>query len=141
MAEEFIVTLIVLAILGLFNSGYLIKSRKKKQPAVCPIDGGCEKVLESRWNSLLGIKNDAIGCMYYFLIAILAFGLFIISKYQHLFILYEKLALLIKAAAGIALLFSLILTYIQIKKIKEFCFYCLVSALISLLIFINTLAL
>ena len=40
-----------------------------------------------------------------------------------------------------ALLFSIFLVYLQKYVIKEYCFYCLISALVSLLIFLNVLML
>src|SRR3989339_832528 len=110
---EFVVSLIVLAILGIFDSGYLIKKRVKKQPLSCPINGGCEKVVESRWNAIFFIKNDVLGLFYYILILFLALYLF----------------------------FALVLVFIQAKIIREYCFYCLISALINLLIFVNVFVL
>ncbi len=143
MAEQFIVTFILLGILGIFVSGYLIKGRIKKKSAVCPIgdEGSCEKVLESKWNSILGIKNDLIGFIFYWIIIGFGLALYFISNYQNLFITYEKLIVLIKLITGIGFLFSMILTFIQIRIIKEYCFYCLISSGINLLIFINMFAL
>lgn len=126
----FVVSLIVLAILGIFDSGYLIKKRVKKQPLTCPINGGCEKVVESKWNSIFLIKNDILGLFYYILILFLVLYLFFIS---------EKLLFLTKIISGASLLLSLVLVFIQAKIIKEYCFYCLISALINLLIFVNVL--
>jgi len=124
----FLVSLIVLAILGIFDSGYLIKKRVKKQPLSCPINGGCEKVVESKWNHFLLIKNDIAGFLYYILILFLALYLFFVS---------DKLLFFTKIIAGISLFLSAILTFIQFKIIKETCFYCLISALINLLIFVD----
>lgn len=125
---EFVASLIILAILGIFDSGYIIKKRVKKQPLTCPIDGGCEKVVESKWNHLLLIKNDVAGLLYYFLILFLVLYLIFIS---------DSLLSFTKIIAGVSLFFSLILVFIQFKIIKEYCFYCLISALINLLIFVN----
>ncbi|MDP2672875.1 MAG: vitamin K epoxide reductase family protein [Nanoarchaeota archaeon] len=128
MQPEFIASLIVLAILGIFDSGYLLKKRVKKQPLSCPIDGNCEKVVESKWNKIFFIKNDFLGLFYYILILFLALYLFFAS---------EKLLFLTQIISGASLLFSLVLVFIQAKIIKEYCFYCLISALINLLIFAN----
>lgn len=127
---EFIVSLIVLAILGIFDASYLIKKRIKKQPLTCPINGGCEKVTESKWNHILLIKNDVGGLLYYLLVLFLAIYLFFISN---------NLLVFTKIIAGASLLLSIFLTFIQIKIIREYCFYCLLSALINLLIFVNVL--
>ena len=128
MQLEFTVSLIVLAILGIFNSGYLIKKRVKKQPLICPINGGCKKVVESKWNAIFFIKNDVLGLFYYILILFLALYLFFIS---------EKMLFLTQIISGLSLLFSLVLVFIQAKIIREYCFYCLISALINLLISLN----
>ena len=129
---EFVVSLIVLAILGIFDSGYLIKKRVKKQPLSCPINGGCEKVVESRWNAIFFIKNDVLGLFYYIFILFLTLYLFFVS---------DKFLFLTQIFSGISLLFSLILVFIQVKIINEYCFYCLISALINLLIFVNVFVL
>lgn len=128
MQLEFTASLIVLAILGIFDSGYLIKKRVKKQPLSCPINGGCKKVVESKWNAIFLIKNDLLGLFYYILILFLALYLFFIS---------EKMLFLTQIISGASLLFSLVLVFIQAKIIKEYCFYCLISAFINLLIFVN----
>ena len=128
MRPEFAVSLIVLAILGIFNSGYLIKKRVKKQPLICPINGSCNKVVESKWNAIFFIKNDVLGLFYYIFVLFLAFYLLFMS---------EKLLILTKIISGLSLLFSLVLVFIQAKIIREYCFYCLISALINLLIFLN----
>lgn len=128
----FVVSLIVLATLGIFDSGYLIKKRVKKQPLICPINGGCEKVVESKWNAIFFVKNDILGFIYYILIFFLALYFFFIS---------EKLLFLTKIISGASLLLSLVLVFVQAKIIKKYCFYCLISALINLLIFVNVFVL
>ena len=130
--SEFIASLVVLAILGVFVSGYLIKKRVKKETLVCPMDGGCEKVVQSKWNHILVIKNDVAGLFYYILILFLVFYLFFVS---------EELLFFSKLISGIALFFSVFLAFIQAKVIREYCFYCLISALITLLIFVNVMIL
>ena len=132
MASEFIVTLIILGILGIFISGYLIKNRVTQNPTVCPIGGSCEKVLKSKWNRIFGINNDLFGFFYYLLILILAFYLIFFQQELPLFATFIALG---------AFVFSIFLVFIQAKMIKEYCFYCLISAGINLLILINVLVL
>lgn len=132
MATEFIVTLIILGILGIFISGYLIKNRVKKQLTVCPLGGHCDEVLESKWSKMFGVKNDILGIIYYIFILILALYIFFFQQPYPFFATIITL---------FAFLFSVFLVFIQGKIIKEYCFYCLISALINLLIFINVLVL
>jgi len=47
------------------------------------------------------------------------------------------LFLVIKLATGLALLVSLFLLWVQLYKVKDYCFYCIISALINVLLFLN----
>ena len=130
MADGLAITLIILAILGFFNAGYLIIKRNRKKPLVCPIGGHCEAVTESKYSKTLGIKNDLVGAAYYLIILALAIYTLLISTN-----LFYYMAII----SGVALLFSIYLVYVQARVLKMFCFYCLISAGINILIFINTL--
>ena len=135
MEVALIVSLVVLAFLGLINSSYIAYKRKTKQPLVCPINNGCNAVMESRWSRMFYIKNDTLGIIYYASLFIVSFSLF---SYNSHTILISKFLLIINS---LAFLFSLFLLYIQKYKIKSYCFYCLISALITHLVFLNTLVL
>jgi|SRR3989344_2218292 len=135
MVEISIVTLVVLGILGLIDTGYLIWKQKKKQPLVCPIGENCNVVLESRWNKIFFVKNEVLGFLFY--VFIIGIGIFLsINGFGGLL---NKTFLII--ITGASVLFSVILVFIQTKVIKNFCFYCLISALITFLIFVNILVL
>ena len=131
MKIEFIVTLIVLSILGIINAGVITKKRFKKQKLVCPVNNKCEEVVNTKWSKILFIKNDILGILYYVLTLISALYSFSTNS-----VLAET-----KIISGVALLFSIFLVFVQAKIIKEYCFYCLTSAAINLLIFINLLIL
>ncbi len=130
---QFIATLIVLSFLGILNAGYLTWKHQKKEKLVCPVGDSCDKVVESKWSNLLGIRNEVLGVMYYTFIFLLGIiNLFLtIPYFQYSLIIFSL----------VALLFSTALIYIQRYIIKIYCFYCLLSALITLLIFFNSLAL
>lgn len=132
---EFLATLIVLGILGMIDTGYLIWKQKKKQLLVCPIGQNCNVVLESRWNKVFFIKNEIIGFLFY--VFIVGVGIFLFLNGG--FLQGTKTALM--AISGLSFVFSVFLVYIQIKKIKNFCIYCLASALITIFIFVNVLLL
>ncbi|MBI2449193.1 hypothetical protein HYV49_02765 [Candidatus Pacearchaeota archaeon] len=130
MAIQFIVSLIVLALLGIIDSAYLAWTHFMKKQLVCPIDG-CEVVVESKWNKIFFVRNEILGLMFYIAVLIGAILLFQGSSI--------KIWLVI--ISGIGLLFSAFLVYVQARIIKSYCFYCLISALITLLIFLNLLML
>ncbi|MFZ2189978.1 MAG: vitamin K epoxide reductase family protein [Candidatus Magasanikiibacteriota bacterium] len=115
-----------ICILGAMDTIYLINKNKEGKHFVCPINGNCSAVLQSKWNKLLGVRNEIWGLLYYLGILSLA----ILFGYH--FILLEFLLL----ATGFGVLYSAFLTGVQIFKIKEYCVFCLSSAGFSVLLFI-----
>ncbi len=114
---------IILCIIGIIDSSYLIKKRLKKQPLTCPLNDDCNIVTNSKWSKSFGINNDILGLLFY---CFLVIALFI-----------NLTLVLILTAFGA--LFSIYLLYIQKFKIKQFCFYCLISTMITFLLFITAL--
>ena len=118
--------LIIFAVFGIINAGYLIWSRINKKPLVCPIDGDCNKVVKSKYNHILYINNDNLGFLYYFLVLITT--IFLSSLNNIIFFM--------KIISGIALLVSIFLFFIQARVLKSYCFYCNLSNLFNLVIFV-----
>lgn len=133
----FTATFIVLSFAGLINSGYLVwKHYFEKKPLVCPIEGhDCNIVVLSKWGRVFGVRNEILGAAYY--AGMLASGIFTVVTGTPPPVI--PLFVLIAASGG--LLFSIFLTFLQKYVIKEYCFYCLMSAGIALLLFINSLVL
>ena len=131
MEIQFITTLIVLSLLGIVNTVYLIWKSRMKEPLVCPIGQDCNKVLDSKWNKIFFIKNDILGLLFY--IGIITGAVLLLFNFD------EIIKTILIFASGIAVLFSIFLVFIQAKIIKNYCFYCLISAFINVLIFLNLL--
>ena len=126
--------LIVLAIFGLVDSLYLWYEHKSKNATLmCPMDHDCSVVTESKWSTIFGIRNEVLGALYY--LAILTGG-FALALYPDASELVRTL-LLVASLGGF--LFSVFLTAVQFQVIKDFCFYCLISAGLSTVLFINCL--
>jgi uncharacterized membrane protein len=136
---EFIVTLIVLAFIGIIDSVFLIYKNMKKEALVCPVGDpeDCNVVLESKYSKIFFIKNEVLGFFYYVFIFLI--GILLYFNISNVFFLPIKRVLFFVSAA--ALVFSVFLFYIQTKKIKKYCFYCIISAILSFLIFLNVLVL
>ena len=103
---------------------------------VCLVGHKCDAVIFSDYSKFLGINLEVMGFLYYFLI----------SLFYMIYLLFPALARveIIFIFLGLTFggfLFSLYLTYIQIFKLKSLCFWCLGSALISILIFISSYSL
>ena len=122
------ISLLIFSIIGIGISYYLITSRIKKKQVICPITHNCNQVLESEWSQIFHIKNDILGACYYILIFAEALYLLYISK---------NILFYMELISGIALMFSIFLFYVQSRIIKNYCFYCILSSLLNLLIFIN----
>ena len=133
MASQFISTLIVLGILGVVDTSYLIWKSRKKQPLVCPIGEKCNAVLNSKWNKIFFIRNDVLGLLFYISVIIGAFLLFFNTN--------GIVKTLLTFGSGFGFLFSVFLVFVQTRILKNYCFYCLISAFLNLLIFLNVLLL
>ena len=132
----------ILSTIGLVDTGAItLKKWGLFSSLSCPgITNGCDTVLNSPWGTLF--KNEQIniplsftGFLYYLLILILAVSLStnLISPKEKLSKFAWWLIFLISCASSV---FSFLLIYIMIFKIEEYCFFCILSAILSLSIFI-----
>ncbi len=97
---------------------------------MCPLKGDCAAVIRSEFSSFFGIGVEKIGMVYYLLIAA-AYGIFVALPQ-----LYTPTAIFIAVGVSMAaFLFSVYLTFIQLGFLKEICTWCLLSALLSTVIF------
>ncbi len=129
---SFVATFIVLSLLGIATTLRLIWQHKKKkeQPLVCPLNHDCSVVTESRWSHIFYVRNEVLGLLFYVVMLLAALGI-VLSWYE------EVLHLFIRIATILSALFSVFLIYVQAKIIKDYCFYCLISALLTLLLLVN----
>jgi len=126
---------IVLCVLGLANSLYLVRKHQQKKPLICPLEHDCSVVTESRWSHVFGVRNEVLGTLFFLsLLGGILSTIFAPALQPTIFFL------LIMGTGG-SLLFSGFLIFVQIKIIKDYCFYCLLSALITLFLFLNSLLL
>ena|SRR3989344_2587968 len=111
-----------LAAIGISETAYLIRQRVSAQKVSCPINGECERVLNSKYNKIFIIPNDILGLLAYLVIAVMA---------AFLVIGIEPVVfwnLVIKILVTIASLASVFFTYLQWRVIRVWCFWCLMSA-------------
>lgn len=126
---------IVLSILGIADAGYLTYKHTRKQPLICPIGDDCTVVTESRWSHLFGVRTEVLGLLYYSALLIAILGIFSTPS------LNGQLLALLPWVTGVGGAFSLFLISLQAFVIKKYCFYCLLSALISFLLFLTSIRL
>ncbi len=116
--------LFTMAAIGISETVYLIRTRREENArVVCPIGGGCNSVLESKYNKLFGIHIDILGLLFYSSSAILM--ALVVIEVGPVEAFSGIVALLVLGAA----LMSTWFTYLQWRVIKHWCFWCLMSAL------------
>lgn len=114
--------LFTLAAIGISETVYLIRKRIASEKPICPIGGGCEIVLKSKYSKIFLIPNDILGLMSYVVISIIAAFLVIEVVPMALW------SALLKILVGMATLASFFFTYLQWRVIRVWCFWCLMSA-------------
>jgi len=135
----------ILSTIGIADTGSItLKNWGLFNSLTCPgINKGCEVVLNSPWGSLL--KNDQVNIPLSFaglitystiLLIILILTIRVISPKTELYKNLWWLLYLISCGSSV---FSFLLINIMIIKIQSFCFFCLLSAILSFSIFIITI--
>lgn len=117
----------IFSLLGLFVSAFLLYEYNISGPIVCPIGSGCDVVRSSPYSSFLGISIPILGVIFYLTMAVLS----VAHSYKLPAKLLVKLKLL-GAIGGVG--FGVYLTYLEAFVIKAYCFWCVTSFIISLII-------
>lgn len=112
----------LLALIGLADALYLTIEHVTGQSVRCTILSGCSAVLSSPYAVVRGVPLAAIGAAAYFSV----FSLAILTLFG-----YPKVSGLLLALVLAMFAVSLWLVYLQAFVIREFCQYCLFSALIT----------
>jgi uncharacterized membrane protein len=121
---------IVLALVGVVDSSYLAYEHFSGFIPPCSTNLlflDCGKVLNSTYSTFLGIPLPVLGIIHYIVLI-----LNIILNLRHGF----KYKTLLFAQIALGFLFSLYLIGLQVFVIHAFCFYCMISALDSITLFI-----
>jgi uncharacterized membrane protein len=118
-------SILILSLLGIAITAYITAAHLLKKKVMCPISSkSCNIVLDSKYSRTFGVKNEIIGLAYYIMI----FFAFLQSISLDPFIL--------KTISGLAALYSIILFGIQVKKLKNYCSWCITTAIINILLFV-----
>ena len=123
---------ILVAAIGIFDTLYLIYKRKTNKHPACPLKGSCEEVLAGQYNKTLSIHNDLIGFLFYSSVAIVSI-LLMFATIPEFYLL-----LILKAAILVALIMTIRFLYLMSFVIRQYCFWCLVSAGLTITLAIFT---
>ena len=125
--------MLVFAVIGIADAFYDSYAIYNGQPLWCPppIDG-CNTVANSPYARVFGVPLGYLGVIFYLYMSVLA-ALLVFDPFSR----GLRLGALLYATLGVS--GSLYFMYIQITYIHAFCIYCLISAVLTLLLFIAAL--
>ena len=135
--QWFIISFLILGLAGLIVSGYLVQQHYVaisgasafSTPGSCPIFGnGCQTVTTSKYSEIVNIPVAAFGVLYYLLVFGLGLG-YLFSQKRMIIISLIYLTI-------IGFVFTLWFEFAQLVLISAICFYCMISALISTILFV-----
>ncbi len=132
----------VLATIGLVDTGSITLKRWGLLGSLtCPGGSdGCDKVLGSAWGTLFGQPLSLFGVLAYSVVLVLALSPLLIRQdgtKQWSAVTQQLLLLIATAMAG----FSLVLVGLMLFTIKAICIFCVLSAVLSALLFVLSLVL
>lgn len=118
-------TAALLSLVGLADSVYLTVEKLTGAVVPCTLTGSCEEVLNSSYAMIAGIPLAALGAIAYFTV----FSLSILAVFGN-----EKARALLLYVVALMLGFSIWLFIVQAFLLHAFCQFCLLSALVTLLL-------
>jgi uncharacterized membrane protein len=132
------IAIFVLALCGFFVARRIRHHKVKNKPLVCMVGFDCHTVVHSDYSRFLGAPVEFLGMIYYalvagvYLISLIPFG--VMPEVMTFYVLI--IAALMWVVSLTAFLFSTYLIAVQIFILRKGCSWCIVSALISALIFV-----
>ena len=115
----------VVSLIGLADSIYLTIEHISGRTVRCTIVKGCSTVLSSPYASYRGVPLALMGAIAYFTV----FSLATLAAFE-----YKFAAKLLVPLVAAMLLISIWLIYLQAFVIEAFCQFCLLSALVTLML-------
>lgn len=120
-------TIIALSLIGFTDAAFLLAKRISGAPIPCFITSGCDTVSKSPYSVMFGVPLAAWGMLFY-----LGTGFLSLLYMDTKSLLVAKL---IPLATLLGFLSSAYFIYIQKFKIGAFCIYCILSAIVSTILF------
>jgi uncharacterized membrane protein len=124
----------LVALVGFFVALYLALYKLGLIGTLACGAGGCETVQLSRWASFLGLPVAIWGVAYYALVFALA-----LAGIQERWAGSRGLGLALLIVTGWGVLFSTWLTYLELFVINAICRWCVVSAILAVIVFVLVL--
>ena len=121
---------IMLVVLGLLDSIYLVWVKYTGAYAFCGPIGDCESVNSSQYSEIFGIPIALLGAGAYVVMIVL---ILLENRGQ---VWAEFGPMIVFGMSLIGVLYSIYLTYIEVAVLKAICPYCVISAIILVVLLI-----
>ena len=125
-------SMLALALIGIGAALYVAHGNYTGQSLWCPILDGCNAVVNSPYSRVFGVPMSYFGFIYFLYMFALAVRLVFEPFAQSL-----RLRAILYAAMGA--ISSMYFIYLQLRFIRELCSYCLISAVVSVLLVVAAL--
>ncbi|MDP2641335.1 MAG: vitamin K epoxide reductase family protein [Candidatus Yanofskybacteria bacterium] len=124
----YLVPVLIFSFLGFLDAAYLTATHYLQAPVGCSLIAECDTVLTSAYAEMFGIPIALFGALYYTAL----FGITLALLDAKRLLVFMVLGL----ASGTGFLVSLVLIGIQMFLLEAYCQFCLLSAGISIAIFL-----
>ena len=125
-------SMLALALVGIAAALYVAHGNYTGQPLWCPILDGCNAVVNSPYSRVFGVPMSYFGFIYFLYMFALAVRL-----------VFEPFAWSLRLRAvlygAMGAISSMYFIYLQLRFIRELCSYCLISAVVSVLLVVAAL--
>ncbi|MEX0916706.1 MAG: vitamin K epoxide reductase family protein [Candidatus Spechtbacterales bacterium] len=132
--EGFYGFILAASLAGFGVASYIFYTKKTHKQLVCPTGSNCNAVITSKYSVFLGIPIEYLGMAYYATI-LASYAAFLLTPG----FLGQPIPFLIILLSFGAFLFSIYLLIAQGFLLKQWCIWCLLSATLSVAIFIVSL--
>lgn len=136
--DKFFITsfvFVLLGFIGFFISFYIFRKKNTKKKLICPVRTNCELVTNSDYSVVGPFRVEVLGVLYYSIMT--ALYLFV-----YFYIVWTPLVnVVFVVLSGVSVLFSLYLMFVQSFLIRQWCIWCMSSALVSIFMFLLVLSL
>ncbi|MGH9900047.1 MAG: vitamin K epoxide reductase family protein [Pyrinomonadaceae bacterium] len=123
------ISIAAFSLVGLTDSIYLTVEHLAGRTVPCRVVTGCSEVLHSAYATVGNLPLAGLGVVAYFCVLSLA----ILAIFG-----FTKTANFILPLVAVMFVATLYLFYLQAFVIQAFCFYCLISGVITLLLLVST---
>lgn len=126
-----VVLILVLAFFGISDSVYLAQNETSNTPLICNVESlsDCNIVAASQYSRLFGIPIAEFGVVFY--------GILFVLAAIELALFNRFLRRILQAVSLVGVVVSIYFSFVEVFVINALCIYCIVSSLITLLIFIS----